>query len=122
MSIMDDIKLNECDIIINNKKIKLSYPVKMYEKINGLYIILLNIPTRTKLGITELNNIVCYDDEGEFRWRIDNELPGQIANKDQTPYIAIQVQDNILKVTDFFGRRYHVNSFDGRLLKYEVVK
>lgn len=119
---MDDIKLNECNILINNKEIKLNYPVKMFEKIADLYIILLDIPTRIELGSVELNNIVCYDDKGEYIWSVDNKLPSQIVSKEQTPYVAIQVQDNILKATDFFGRRFHINFADGRLLKYEIVK
>lgn len=119
---MDDIKLNECNITINNKEIILNYPVKMFEKIDDSYIILLNIPTRIELRSEELNNVVCYDNKGEFIWRVDNKLPSQITSKEQTPYIAIQVQDNILKATDFWGRRFHINAVDGRLLKYEIVK
>lgn len=34
----------------------------------------------------------------------------------------ILIEDNILKATDFFGRRFHINFADGRLLKYEIVK
>ncbi len=72
--------------------------------------------------MVELNNIVCYDDKGEFIWSVDNKLPIQIASKEQTPYVAIQVQDNILKATVFFRRKFHINFADGRLLKYEIVK
>lgn len=75
VNIMDDIKLNECNILINNKEIKLNYPVKMFEKIADLYVVLLNIPTRIELGSVELNNIVCYDDKGEFIWSVNNKLP-----------------------------------------------
>ena len=67
--------------------------------------------------MVELNNIVCYDDKGEFIWSVDNKLPIQIASKEQTPYVAIQVQDNILKATVFFRRKFHINFADGRLLQ-----
>lgn len=119
---MDDIKLNKCSCIINNKEIKLKYPIKMFEKIDNLYIILLNIPTRIELGAEELNNIICYNDKDSFLWRIDNKLPNKIVSSEQSPYVAIQIQDNILKATDFFGRRFHVNSADGQLLEYEIVR
>lgn len=119
---MNDIKLNKCICIINNKEIKLKYPIKMFEKINDLYIILLNIPTRIELGAEELNNIVCYNDKGSFVWRIDNKLPNKIVSNEQSPYVAIQIQKNILRATDFFGRRFRVNFADGQLLEYEIVR
>lgn len=119
---MDDIKLNRCNILINSKDIKLHYPVKMVEKVDDSYVILLDIPTRIELGLVELNNIVCYDNQGKFKWRVDNKLPKQITSNEQAPYVAIQIQDNILKATDFFGRRFHISSVDGKLLGYEIVK
>ena len=118
---MDDIKINVYNIMINNKPIILNYPVKMFEEINDLYIILLNIPTRTELGSEELNNIICYSNKGDFMWRVDNKLPGQIVSSEQSPYIAIQIQDDILKATDFFGRRFRINPIEGKLIDYEIV-
>lgn len=119
---MDNIKVNECDVVIDGKKISLEYPIKMVERMGDLYIILLSIPTRTELGLKELNNIICYNIRGQLIWRIDDKLPSQITSDEQTPYVAIQIQDNILKATDFFGRRFHINVEDGRLLEYEIVR
>lgn len=41
-------------------KITVKYPIKKIEKINGKYIVLLRI-SRVKLGVDELNNILCYN-------------------------------------------------------------
>lgn len=119
---MNDIRVNERKIKIGNKKIELRYPVKMVELIDNMYIILLGVPIRAKLGFEEFNNIVCYNNKGELVWKIDDKLPGGIVSNEQTPYVAIQIQDNILKATDFFGRRFQIDVTNGKLLCYEVVR
>lgn len=55
-------------------------------------------------------------------FRVDNRLPNQITSRDQAPYVAVQIQNNILKATDFWGRRFHINSDNGNLIKYEIVR
>ena len=64
---------------------------------------LLKIP-RVELGVDELNNILCYDEQGIMCWQISNKLPSNIVSKEQIPYIAIQVIDGKLYATDFWGR------------------
>lgn len=120
--VLDDVKINGQDIIISNKEITLKYAVKMLEIINGLYIILLDVPKRIELGEDEINNIVCYSEDGEFRWRVDDKLPRQITSPKEVPYVAIQIQDNILKATDFIGRRFHIDEYSGKLTEFEIVE
>ena len=90
------------------------------QKINGKYIVLLKIP-RVELGVDELNNILCYDEQGIMCWQISNKLPSNIVSKEQIPYIAIQVIDGKLYATDFWGRKFNVDTENGKLIDVKIV-
>ena len=90
------------------------------QKINGKYIVLLKIP-RVELGVDELNNILCYDEQGIMCWQISNKLPSNIVSKEQIPYIAIQVIDGKLYATDFWGRKFNVDTENGELIDVKIV-
>lgn len=36
-----------------------------------------------KLGVDELNNILCYNEQGIMCWQISNKLPTNIVSKEQ---------------------------------------
>ena len=78
-------------LTIGHTKIIVKYPIKKIEKINGKYIVLLKIP-RVELGVDELNNILCYDEQGIMCWQISNKLPSNIVSKEQIPYIAMIIK------------------------------
>ena len=107
-------------LTIGCKKITVKYPIKEIEKINGKYIVLLKIP-RVKLGVDELNNILCYNEQGIICWQISNKLPSSIVSKEQIPYIAIQVIDGKLYATDFWGRKFNVDTENGKLIDVKIV-
>lgn len=102
-------------------KIVLKYPIKKIEEIENKSIVLLKIP-RVELGIDELNNILCYNENGSMCWRISNELPSDIVNKEQVPYVAIQIIDEKLYATDFWGRKFEINVENGRLISVKTVR
>ena len=81
------------------------------------YIVLLKIP-RVELGVEELNNILCYDENGKMCWRISNKLPSNIISKEQIPYVALQVIDEKLYATDFWGRKFNVDVESGSLIDF----
>ena len=111
----------ECNTLtIGCKRITVKYPIKEIEKINGKYIVLLKIP-RVKLGVDELNNILCYNEQGIICWQISNKLPSSIVSKEQIPYIAIQVIDGKLYATDFWGRKFNVDTENGKLIDVKIV-
>ena len=106
---------------IGHTKITLKYPIKQVESISEKYIVLLKIP-RVELGAEELNNVLCYDDNGGMCWRISDELPSIIASKEQIPYVAIQVIDEKLYATDFWGRKFNVDVENGKLIDVKIVR
>ena len=106
---------------IGHIQIFVKYPIKKIEKINEKYIILLKIPQGVKLVNEELNNILCYDEKGILCWQISNELPFNIASKEQIPYVAIHVIDGKLYATDFWGRKFNVDIENGKLIDFQIV-
>lgn len=113
--------IGDSTLTIGNIQIKTKYQIKKIEKINGKYIVLLKIP-RVYLGDEELNNILCYDEEGRMCWRISNQLPADIISKEQIPYVAIQIVDGKLYATDFLGRKFHVDIENGKLVDVKTVR
>lgn len=117
---MDNIFIENNILNIGNTKIITKYPIKKIEKVNGKYVILLKIP-HVELGMEELNNILCYSEKGEMCWQISNKLPPNITCKEQIPYVAIQVMEGKLYATDFWGRKFNVDTENGKLIDVKIV-
>ncbi len=117
---MNEAFIEDNVLIIGQTKIIVKYPIKKVERINEKYIVLLKIP-HVELGIEELNNILCYDKNGKLCWRISNKLPSNIVSKEQIPYVALQVIDEKLYATDFWGRKFNVDVENGDLIDVKIV-
>ena len=89
--------------------------------LSGKYVVLLKIP-RVELGAEELNNILCYNENGEMCWRISDKLPSNIVSKEQIPYVAIQIMNGKLYATDFWGRKFNVDVENGNLMDVKIVR
>lgn len=117
---MKEVSIDGNILSIGHTKITAKYPIKEVERINEKYIVLLKIP-RIDLGVEELNNILCYDENGKMCWRISDKLPSNIASTEQIPYVAIQIIDEKLYATDFWGRKFNVNIENGELIDVRIV-
>ncbi len=118
---MRDIFIEDNILYIGDIKITVKYPIKQVENINRKYVILLKIP-RVELGTEELNNILCYDENGEMLWRISDKLPSDIVSKERIPYVAIQIVNGKLYATDFWGRKFNVDAGNGKLMDVKIVR
>ena len=118
---MRDVFIEDNILNIGDTKIIVKYPIKQVESISGKYVILLKIP-RVELGTEELNNILCYDENGEMCWRISDKLPSNIVSKEQIPYVAIQIMNGKLYATDFWGRKFNVDVENGNLMDVKIVR
>lgn len=105
---------------INHTEITLKYPIKKIEKVRDKYIVLLKIP-HVELGVEELNNVLCYDVTGKMCWQISDKLPSNIICTEQIPYVAIQVLEEKLYATDFWGRKFNVDVESGKLIDVKTV-
>lgn len=77
---MREVSIDGNILNIGGTKITVKYPIKQVESISGKYVVLLKIP-RVELGAEELNNILCYNENGEMCWRISDKLPSILSAK-----------------------------------------
>lgn len=117
---MRNVSVEDNILNIGDTKITVKYPIRQVESISGKYVILLKIP-RVELGTEELNNILCYDENGKMHWRISDKLPSNIVSKEQIPYVAIQIMNGKLYATDFWGRKFNVDAETGKLMDVKIV-
>lgn len=117
---MNEVFFDRNILNIGQTKITLKYPIKKVERINEKYIVLLKIP-HIELGVEELNNILCFDENGNMCWRISDDLPANIVSKEQIPYVAIRIIDEKLYATDFWGRKFNVDVENGELIDVKIV-
>ncbi len=118
---MREISIDGNILSIGHTKITAKYPIKQVESISEKYVVLLKIP-RVELGTEELNNVLCYDENGKMCWRISDELPSNIVSKEQIPYVAIQTMNGKLYATDFWGRKFNVDAENGKLIDVKIVR
>lgn len=118
---MREVSIDGNILNIGGTKITVKYPIKQVESISGKYVVLLKIP-RVELGAEELNNILCYNENGEMCWRISDKLPPNIVSKEQIPYVAIQIMNGKLYATDFWGRKFNVDVENGNLMDVKIVR
>lgn len=107
-------------VVIGDRKVKTKYSVKKIIKYENFNYVLLKIP-RVDLGYDELNNVFCYDTQGNIVWQIDNNMPSCVKSKEQIPYIDLEIIDGLLYATDFWGRRFLVERTTGKLLDIKIV-
>lgn len=118
---MDKVVIDGNILSIGDVKVITKYPIDKVQKINGKYVVLLDIP-RIELETDELNNILCYDEQGKMCWQISGRLPFPIISKEQMPYVAIQISEEKLYATDFWGRKFNVDIETGELLEVKIVR
>jgi len=120
----ENYKINDNKIIINDIEHVMDYPIKTTKSINGKIIILLNIPRGITIANEEKCNILCYDNVGNFQWRVNESLPKGIESTDLIPYIDIDIdiQDKKLYGFDFWGRKFHIDISTGELLDFKVFR
>jgi len=107
-------------VVIGDRKVKTKYSVKKIIKFENFSYVLLKIP-RVDLEYDELNNVFCYDAQGNLVWQIDNSMPSCVKSKEQIPYIDLEIIDGLLYATDFWGRRFLVERTTGKLLDIKIV-
>ena len=118
---MREVSIDGNILNIGGTKITVKYPIKQVESISEKYVVLLKIP-RVELEADELNNILCYNENGEMYWRISDKLPSNIVSKEQIPYVAIQIMNGKLYATDFWGRKFNVDVENGNLMDVKIVR
>lgn len=84
---------------------------------NEIYLVLLEIPKDSK----EIDNLYGVDVRGTVRWR-DQSIKDAFGIPQNSPYASLDIVGNgTVKVTNFYGMRFSVNTKNGKLIEKESI-
>jgi hypothetical protein len=115
-------------LITNEFEKNFEYDVKKVEYLDGIYIVLLDIPN----DCNEIDNIFGVDISGRAIWRIENpsisfptEKTGnpEFDNLTESVYVGLIVnQEKEIYAVTFWGIKYKFNYKTGKLIEKEVSR
>lgn len=80
-------------------------------------VVLLSIPQNDDT----IDNIFALSHNAENIWQVES-LKKLYPNEINLPYEYMDEDDDMIKATDFYGRRYFINVKDGHIIKRDFVK
>ncbi|MBC1742911.1 hypothetical protein HCA06_07460 [Listeria welshimeri] len=95
--------------------------VELKENDNYLFVRLLVAPGQ-ELNESTLSNVYAINKLGEIQWQIKNVAPKGNSVYICVPLVGMNIEENVLFVTDFMGRRFEVNQENGTLNHMKIVK
>lgn len=104
-------------LIINNSQVKFLHSIRSIKQVGNKILVLLAIPNNDKT----INNLYAINYQGEIIWQ-SQDLNEIYVNQRVLPYEQIVVNDQEIKATDFYGRRYFININTGKIIKRDIVK
>ncbi len=104
-------------VIIGKKRKRFTYLIRDAKLCKDKVIILLDIP----FNDNEINNLFAIDENCEIVWQAE-DLRGVFVNQTLLPYEQMVIVDNEVRVSDFYGRRYYINSDNGKIIKRDITK
>lgn len=111
------IKVNANELSIDGKIIKFNYDIRDTKVDNNQVIVLLSIP----FNVDEIDNIYAVSLDCKINWKVES-LSIINPNGNNLPYENMFLNNDELTATDFYGRRYFINTTDGKILKKDIVK
>ncbi|NLK96353.1 MAG: hypothetical protein GX275_14400 [Clostridiales bacterium] len=111
------IKVNGNELSIDSKIIKFNYDIRDTKLVNNQVIVLLSIP----FNVNEIDNIYAVSLDGKINWKVESL---SVINPDgnNLPYENMFLNNEELTATDFYGRRYFINTINGTIIKKDIVK
>lgn len=82
--------------------------VELKENANYLFVRLLVAPSQ-ELDESTVSNVNAINKLGEIQWQIKNASPRGNSVYIYVPLAGMNIEENVLFVTDFMGRRFGVN-------------
>lgn len=111
------VKVNGNELSIDSKTIKFKYDIRDIKVVNNQVIVLLSIP----FNVNEVDNIYAVSLEAKINWRVESlNLINPKGNN--LPYENMFLNNEGLTATDFYGRRYFINTMNGAIIKKDIVK
>lgn len=107
----------ENELVVNQKKIVFDHNIRYVKEVDETLVVLLEIPN----NVTYLNNVFGINGIGEIKWRIQS-VSDVFSIKNQLPFENLMVKGIDVYVSDFYGRRFLLNTTTGKLLSSDVVR
>lgn len=98
-------------------KIEFSHIIRDVKLSGDKLIILLEIPSNDDT----INNLYALNNEGVILWQAE-DLKEVYNNQRLMPYEQMSIETQEIRVSDFYGRRYFINSDDGKIVKRDIMK
>ncbi len=108
---------NDNELIINNLKVTFDYPIRDARLLDKNIIILLSIPYNDDT----IDNLFLINIQGDMVWRSQN-LKELFPKEKLLPYEQMIIDDQEIRVSDFYGRRYFINPSNGKIIKRDITK
>lgn len=106
---------NNKELIINNFKVAFDYPIRDARQLDKNIIILLSIPYNDDT----IDNLFLVNIQGEVVWRSQN-LKELYPKEKLLPYEQMIINEQEIRVSDFYGRRYFINLSNGKIIKRDL--
>ncbi len=116
---MDNITHSDYEIKFGIKKIRFNLKIRTLLDVENLIVVLLEVPFSDN---ETLNNIHAFNVLGEKIWTVQSISEKYPKLQSILPFENLIYSDNVLKASDFMGRRFFINSKDGKIFDMDVVK
>lgn len=108
------IKINKNVLSIDKNIIKFNYDIRDIKMVDNQVIVLLSIP----FDVDEPSNIYAVSVDCKIIWKVESLKP----NGNNLPFENIFLNNGVLTATDFYGRRYFINTTNGMIERKDIVK
>ena len=114
-----DIQFRKNNLFINGRPMKFDYEVGNAFAYNDKILFLLRIPN----GDNTLKNIYCLSSDCQFLWQVQSVLEAFPQLNEELPFEGMSLRENgNISAYDFYGRNFDIDSNNGKLLDFKVVR
>lgn len=105
-------------IVIDGKSFEFENDIRQIIQHGDKFIVLLAIP----FNDNTINNVYCLDDQAKVIWRSEDLNSRFPELKNYLPYEQMQIKDDIIFASDFYGRSFSIRVTDGIINDFAIVK
>ncbi len=109
---MNEFLIQNNKLLIGKNSTQFPYNILEVKPVGSQLLVLLDVPPHSK----EIDNVYAVGWDGVINWKIQDRSKFE-NNHSKTPYVAMVVERNRLKVIDFCGIRYWVNLDNGFIIE-----
>lgn len=114
-----DLQFRKNTLFVNKKPLNFDYEVGNAFAYGDKIIFLLKIPYDDKT----LRNIYCLNSDCGFLWQVQSVIEAYPEFDEELPFEGMSLKKNgNVSAYDFFGRNFEINSNNGNILDFKVVR